>query len=157
MPSLAVLKNYCDSLENEEYILYLHTKGVSWIGRDPTYTYIKDWKNLMLYFNVEKWKDCINALNDNFETVGVNWNTEHSYPHYSGNFWWAKASYIKKLPKLKRPKLINYKSQFGLGPSNCRLDAEFWLGLENPKFKCLHYSNVNHYHSGYSESNYKLL
>lgn len=157
IPTLDKLKNYCDQLETEHYVLYLHTKGVSWIGKEPTYTYIQDWRNLMLYFTVERWQDCVTNLDQGFDTAGVNWNTEYQFHHYSGNFWWASSKYIKKLPKFVRPREIGFNSQFSFGHNDCRLDAEFWLGIKNPNYSCLHYSNVNHYHQRYLDSNYRVL
>lgn len=157
IPTLDFLKKYCDNSTNEVNVLYLHTKGVSWIGNEPTYTFIQDWRNLMLHYNVTKWRDCVTSLDNGHDVAGVNWNTNYEHDHFSGNFWWARSSYIKTLPTFIRPKLINYQSQFNFNNDHCRLDAEFWLGINNPIVKCLHDSQVNHYHSRYPEELYKFL
>jgi hypothetical protein len=72
---------------------YLHTKGVTHFGKDNE-QYIIDWINLMLYWNIEKWKIAIEKLNI-YDTYGCN-DIGH---HYSGNFWWATRTHISKLPK----------------------------------------------------------
>jgi hypothetical protein len=52
----------------------------------------------MLYFNIIKWRDCLNALIE-YDTCGVDLRSEPVL-HYSGNFWWSKASNINSLPKI---------------------------------------------------------
>jgi len=76
---------------------YLHTKGISYFGKNykehGNEEYIVDWINLLLYWNVEKWKLAVEKL-ETYDTYGCNdvgW-------HYSGNYWWAKSSHIMKLP-----------------------------------------------------------
>jgi len=83
-------------------ILYLHTKGVSHINNASLYPIIKSWTDYMLYSLVDKFDDCVKVLDD-YETVGCNFqhltylHDGGEPPHYSGNFWWARASYLKKL------------------------------------------------------------
>lgn len=71
---------------------YLHTKGIRHFGSKYEQQII-DWINLMLYWNIENWKIAIEKLKV-YDTYGCN----DLYVHYSGNFWWAKSSHIKKLP-----------------------------------------------------------
>jgi hypothetical protein len=78
------------------YVLYLHTKGVKHNNRNKN---VLDWVNYLTYFNIEKHETCIQALEDGADTVGVNLQKDKTVPtHYSGNFWWAKSDYLKKLP-----------------------------------------------------------
>lgn len=116
-PTHSHLWNY--ALENPEtYILYLHTKGV---GKDINPA-IEDWVAYMTYFLIEKWSVCVNQLDSN-KSVGVDLRPEF-HLHYSGNFWWARADYLCRLPDpyefcdlSKYPNAINSK----------RHAAEFWL------------------------------
>lgn len=149
IPTLIELKKFCNSLTEEKYILYLHIKGISWIHHTPTNLYTKDWREFLLHFNVNKWKECVEKLDNGFDTVGVNWKIDHQYHHYSGNFWWANSEYIKKLPNFVRPKDINYVSQFNFSDITDKYDAEFWIGIGSPRACSLHQSNVNHYHQPY--------
>jgi GR25 family glycosyltransferase involved in LPS biosynthesis len=116
-------------------ILYLHTKGIS-NNNDQK---IQDWTNMMLYFLIEKSNICIDHLKQ-YDAVGCNLSTNTKTPHFSGNFWWSKSSYIKSLPYLH---------------NNIKHDAEWWI-LRNHtcKYISIHNSNVNHYHELYPLSKY---
>jgi hypothetical protein len=119
-------------------VLYLHTKGVT-----RNSVNVVDWINYMIYFNIHEYKTCIDHLtNHGYDTVGVNLFTTHPI-HYSGNFWWARSSYLKKL---KRCEVKHYNS------------PEFWLTEDNlGKFSSLWHSNINHYNQRYEEHNYKIV
>ena len=98
---------------------------------------------------------CINEL-QNYDAVGVNLNLvpekyihnattqnfNNSY-HYSGNFWWSKSSYIKKLT-----------SKIG----DKYLDPELWIGSNDrlpKKFLSLWQSNIDHYSTNYKKIIYE--
>lgn len=115
------IKLFCENYNMEEvYILYIHTKGVRRAGNDII---IKSWRNMMEYFLIEKYKECLSNL-DNYDTLGNNVinsrcvlpekasiNTKHFF-HYSGNFWWSKKSYIDKLKYLPVDYSINSSTRF---------------------------------------------
>jgi hypothetical protein len=82
---------YHDCKKENFNVLYLHTKGVS----KPTNEFIKDWTDMMCYFNIYKFETCIQLLENN-DSVGVNLLNSPEC-HYSGNFWWSKSSYINRL------------------------------------------------------------
>jgi hypothetical protein len=99
------IKYYCNSIDYEIYILYIHTKGVRKAGNENVTI---SWRKMMEYFLIENYKNCINNLNI-YDTIGNNIinsfccdfneiciNKNHTY-HYSGNFWWSKKSHIDKL------------------------------------------------------------
>lgn len=71
-------------------ILYLHTKGVSYLTKHQE---IEDWKDFMLYFLLEQRESCLHLLDSKlFDVIGVNY---HSHPRaLSGNFWWSTSDYI---------------------------------------------------------------
>ena len=82
---------------DSDYILYLHTKGAS-KQNAPNYVHIESWRHLMNYFNLEKCKSVINLFEKtSYNTYGILFGTAGTYRVYSGNFWWAKASYIKTI------------------------------------------------------------
>jgi len=106
----------------DTYYLYLHTKGVA----TPDSPCIDDWRRYMTYFLVERWKDCVKALEDH-DTVGVDWRTDYS-PHYSGNFWWARGDYLAKLkPPREIPVVITERHK-----------CEFWIGTGEGRHLSLH-------------------
>jgi hypothetical protein len=122
------IKNFCENnKEDEIYILYIHTKGVRKAGNEEV---IKSWRNMMQYFLIEKYIDCIKNLHI-YDTLGCNIvnehcvknddssiNKNHNY-HYSGNFWWSKKTYINKLCYLPVDLTIN--------SINTRYKAENWI------------------------------
>ena len=82
---------YAAQQEEEFNVLYLHSKGVSYNGKNDTIT---KWVEYLTYFNIDRYADCLEQLKDN-DVVGVN-IYNFIMLHYSGNFWWSKSSYIKK-------------------------------------------------------------
>jgi hypothetical protein len=86
--------------EQDIQILYLHTKGVSYRERHAA---VEDWTRMMLYFLVEEHRRCFHLLaSGEFDAVGT--NCDPNVPlHFSGNMWWATASYIRRfVPTLLR-------------------------------------------------------
>ena len=127
-------------------ILYIHTKGVhSGFNRRQKYTIkANDWRHLMEYFLVENWVQCVKQLEDGYDACGINWRFTEFFEdvlgHFSGNFWWARSSYLKLLPEIKR--------------SKHRGEQEFWIGRCSPKVCCLYESGLNHYRSYYPREFY---
>lgn len=127
IPTQMLMYNYC--LQNPDYkILYIHTKNV---GKEINEC-IEDQIEYMLYFLIQKWEDCIKKL-DNYKTVGVDLR-DNPVLHYSGNFWWANASYIISLPSpIEYSNLLMYPN-----PLNSeRHNQEFWICYNKEK---IHYS-----------------
>lgn len=124
---------------NDGYALYLHTKGVTRPGSPEA----RDWRRLMEYFCVERWRDCA-ALLRTHGAVGVNLLADchlGSYPHFSGNVWWATAAHLRTLDDdlLDRPE---------------RLYREFWIGSGAP-LHGVHHSAVDHYVERYPAQVYR--
>jgi hypothetical protein len=125
----------CKGESEEAYILYIHTKGVRNAG-NPEVT--ASWRNMMQYFLIGCYKECINnleyydALGNNCVNMGnvyVNKDKKHCY-HYSGNFWWSKKSHIDKLDYLD----INGEMNNMLN-HNIRYLAENWILSKYPDGK----------------------
>lgn len=101
---------YCKN--SEDKIMYMHTKGVT----SPDNECINDWRNYMSYFMINKYKDCVAALDSN-DACGVDFRQEPC-PHYSGNFWWATSKHIRSLKTFaEMPTLLTERHK-----------AEFWIG-----------------------------
>jgi hypothetical protein len=133
-PTINLLHAHATDSEEEFNVLYLHTKGVT-----RTSVSVNDWINYMIYFNIIKHKTCIDRLADH-DAVGVNLVNVFQL-HYSGNFWWSKSSFIRKL---KRCEHTHYNS------------PEFWLTEgKNGNFLSLWDSNIIHYNERYEEDKYK--
>lgn len=131
------LNNLYDDCQKEDfYVLYLHTKGIT----KQHLRSVKDWVDYMLYFNTYKHKEIFNLL-EKYNAIGVNFfYTNNIPPHFSGNFWWSKSSYIKTLKR-------------EIGKKYC--DPEFWLCSNNiENFYSLNNSNINHYKQQYPREKY---
>jgi len=140
IPTIRLLHEH--ACREDIYVLYLHSKGVKHYGKN-TEVNVCDWVNYMTYFNIEKHDTCLQALIDN-DTVGVNLHRKENMiqTHYSGNFWWTKSEYLKKL----EPCVNNHYNS-----------TEFWLTeKDNGKYLSLWNSNIHHYNNRYEEHNYKL-
>lgn len=115
--------HFFSQLHPDYKIMYLHTKGVSHVPGHPFYENIHDWTNFMLYSIVHQHESCIQILN-HVDAAGSNYRhpmyDEHrNPPHFSGNFWWARASYIRSL---------------SIHDLNGKYDAEWWLLRGNSTF-----------------------
>lgn len=95
-------------------VLYLHNKGERWPPNAPAW----DWAKMLEYFVIERHEEALSNLKSSFTTGPclLRWdmdlakgnparmpnNPDRSRHvgvwHYSGNFFWARASYIASLP-----------------------------------------------------------
>lgn len=136
-PTLSALKNFC--IQNEDYsVLYMHTKGIT---QPMQSTY--DWRKIMEYFCIEKWQDAVQKL-EKHDAVGCLY-MDHCYygyfPHFSGNFWWANASYVNRLNH-------SYLTD------GIRQNREFWIGTGDGSLYSFHTTGLNHYAHEYPRSLY---
>jgi hypothetical protein len=132
-PTINLIKDFSEKNPNS-YILYLHTNHINYSKEGEK---INDLLNYMLYFLVEKSQLCISILNNDYETVGCNYNKtvnemnmndpESYQSRYSGNFWWANSNYLRTLPLLS---VENFE----------KMIPDFWLFKNNPIFYNLHSS-----------------
>jgi hypothetical protein len=92
----STMRMLCDyAKENDSYILYFHTKGVTRLDYKTTL-----WRWSMEYHSISIWKECVSKLDEGYDAVGINvrYDTYIGYfPHFSGTFWWSKSSYINTL------------------------------------------------------------
>jgi len=99
-PPLAKAKELADS--GDWNILYFHTKGVAntWLkqGSDEVSERKvigkRGWRYFMEYFLVDKWRECVERLDDH-DMVVAHYGNDH-WPH--GNFWWASSDWLKQCP-----------------------------------------------------------
>jgi hypothetical protein len=96
----------------ERPFLYLHTKGVSVQGHRGK----QRWRRLMEMHVIEKWRENLAHLKD-YDLVGVNWFANPG--HFCGNFWLARADWIRKLADF-----VRWHHAHNLVRTSC----EFWIG-----------------------------
>lgn len=111
-------------------ILYMHDKGVTHYQK-PSQNSVTLWRRYMEYFAIDQWEDCIAAL-DSFDACGVDLSYREPgvAPFFAGNFWWARADYIRtcSLSRMNRFDCENYIGT-GLHP----VLKSFHQSGENPK------------------------
>lgn len=124
-------------------ILRFHAKGLMHI-KGPDAEVAMRWNDYFDYWLIERWRDCHAALEEGYDLAGANW---HEPKHFSGNLWWARSDYIRRLPYLKAPHENNFLKQIPTAFST-RHDAECWVGLcDDIKVKEFHhYEHAVVYH-----------
>lgn len=136
-PTLNFLKNNIDQDNEESYVCYMHMKGVSYKPSDE----ITSWRKFLDHWILTNWKLCVNLLQV-YETVGNSSslkNGDKDYKIYSGNYWWAQSTYLKKLDTLVCPANLKFGT---ISPytgakyttDNFRYDHESWVGSKDPKW-----------------------
>ncbi len=104
-------------------VLYFHTKGLSSPGdRERFY-----WRRLMNYAVLFHWRQCMSLLN-NYDACGVGWIPWAEGAHFSGNFWWANAKWIRCLAPLNTHSAPLYEWRDANDPhGNRRYACETWI------------------------------
>lgn len=95
---LKCVYDIAETLNNDDIILYFHTKGIS---RNCSLD-MELWRNVMEYELIDN-RDNIMKMFD-YKTCGVMGVNLKTFPkfHFSGNFWWAKVWYLNNLVEPKK-------------------------------------------------------
>jgi hypothetical protein len=96
-----------DCQQTEGLVFYAHTKG----AHDPTRFNIA-WRKRMTYFNVTRWKDAVQRL-DNCTAYGCHWMEVEGSWIFGGNFWWTHMEHLRLLGPVR---------------TDNRWKAEEWIG-----------------------------
>jgi hypothetical protein len=160
-PTAILMKEYADLSEDNFYALYMHQKGITYVGT-PKETNVKHWRWLLDYWCIERWQDCVEKLNQGFDTVGANFNPRHKGlgPHYSGTQSWVTSDFLKKCKSLVLPNTIDFKPQIAkkMPGHTWRYDVEAWFGHSNARAYSLYNSGLqDHYHQEWPPELYKGL
>jgi hypothetical protein len=135
----------------DDYILFFHTKGIT--HYTPA---TEDWRRYMEYFTIENWRDCIAKLDEGYDCCGVLWNKDTpigDFPHFSGAFYWAKASYINTLNHDYLDSLWRFHMEFWIGSNPNAKVFEFHNSRLNDKDSLI--AAKGHYNVEYPRSNYE--
>jgi len=136
-PTLLAIEKYVR--QNEGFVLYVHSKGVS---NPKDETKVK-WRRLMMKELVENWEKCVLEL-PHFDSIGVNWRDMPPISHYCGNFWYASAKYLRRLSDFKYY-YQNPSHQISDVFNKKRLGCEFWISSceKPPSVLSLAYKNID--------------
>lgn len=138
--SMHFLKDYCNSTDEEFYVLFLTHKGISHSPGGH-----QNWRKYMQYWNIERWEDCIQKLNEGYDTCGAAYLDESPNSFYPGTFFWAKASYLRRCRNILTPDKNNFSPQFPNMPHH-RFDYECWPGSGNPKWYEMHSGPIDRWY-----------
>ena len=132
--TLKLLHDDC-VLNPDQYVMYMHTKGLSHFYSSVQNTHwssnVNTWRKFMEFVCIDQWRECVNDLSDN-DAVGMNLN-KTPFVHFSGNFWWACGSHIVKL---KDPFTDSHLNPAPDRPGvTQRHNAEAWVGSIPGKYK----------------------
>ena len=132
--TLKLMHNDCIA-DPDQYVMYMHTKGLSHFYNSPTNTpwasNVNTWRKFMEYVCIDEWRDCVKDL-EHCDATGMNLYKE-PFTHYSGNFWWSTGEHIAKL---KDPFDNAHKNPAPDRPGvTQRHNAEAWVGSIPGKYK----------------------
>lgn len=109
--TLAALQTALGSMPDDTAVLYTHSKGAmrNMVLEDQ-------WRRSMLWHLVFGWQHCVDLLQSH-DVVGCHWRWDN---HFAGNFWWARADFLRKLRVIDPAETDRYL-------------AEMWLGEGHPE------------------------
>lgn len=125
--TLEALRSWALNQGDARPVLYMHTKGAYTVS-----AFNDRHRRSMTHDLLYKWERCTELLAD-YDVVGCHLSRPGDHPQGShlispvlvGNFWWATAGYIKRLPELDPA-------------SDDRHEAERWILSGNPQIKDVH-------------------
>ena len=140
------LQKECNKPYKDFYALYIHNKG-SFTRTIGNY----NWRKYMEYFCIEKWKECVEKLDEGYELVGAAYsdntkpfNDEETH-YFAGNFFWTKNSYIKRCKQLQPPPDVLFEPQMKNQP-HLRYDLEVWQSTGKPNWFEMHTGSHNRWY-----------
>jgi hypothetical protein len=92
---------------------------------------------------IEEWPRCLKHLG-RADVVAVKdmHSTEYTM---SGNFWWSKSEYIRKLPEPIDSSVYHTHADFHPGRVSYRYAFENWISLERPNVYHMVDTKTDHY------------
>lgn len=148
IPTLRVMQQiamHLSPVEKEHtHMLYLHTLGQSYFLR---YDNLDDWRNMMLYFLVDRYFDQNYHLlaSGVYDVLGLNY--ERQPRRFHGNFWWTTAKYLASI------------SPFALDMLNSNFMEIDHFIFQSPHVRIyiLHNADIDHHHNRYPPYCYRTL
>ena len=119
--TLAALRRLVDTLPQEAYVVYAHTKGIGERSMDSGNQHA--WRRFMAHWLLREHEQCASILDRGLATVGTNlqkigWDGLAALVGplaYTGNFWWSDAAYLRSKHEIRKEDMWD------------RYEAERWL------------------------------
>lgn len=133
--TLHSLHSMSESLPDDMPVLYMHNKGSFHPVSEAGINENTPWRQDMTAYLVNAHEARVAELAAGYDVSAWHWLSagivgptgialQHTLP--AGNFWWARAGYLRTLPKLPT-KLVE----------GTRIEAEIWLAKSSPRVQCL--------------------
>lgn len=135
MTEFGTLSLIYDHAKTEDaYFLYMHAKGVTSYERHlrsgkfeefKNYLY---WRKFLEWGTVERWSECVRFLDMGYDVVGCNYS-DWPMKHFSGNYWWSKSEYIRRINDIRDDAWWEREQQNHPAVQNqtWRLRDEMWI------------------------------
>ena len=124
--------------ERDIDVLYVHSKGYT-----SNTAHISSWRQILNHYTISEWPKCLKHL-EMVDVVGVKDSQSLEYT-VSGNFWWSKSEYIRKLPEPLDSTVYQLHPGFQPDGPSYRYAFEHWLGVERPTVHHIVDTRTNHY------------
>jgi hypothetical protein len=125
-------------MERDIDVLYIHSKGYF-----SNTAYVSSWRQILNHFTIREWPRCLKYL-DRVDVVGI--KDANSLEHaVSGNFWWSKSEYIRKLPEPIDSSLYHSHADFHPDGISYRYAFEEWISLKRPAVHHMVDTRTDHY------------
>lgn len=126
------------ALKEDANILYFNNKGA--VSNSSS---VGCWRQILNHFCITEWEKRIKELEEN-DVVGLADAKTENFT-MSGNFWWSKSEYIRKLPQPLNTEYLSETNFHMFGPSY-RYAFEKWIMIgEDAKIHYAFDTKTDHY------------
>ena len=134
--TLRFLHQVCQNKDID--VLYFHSKGYM-----SNTAYVSSWRQILNHYCIEQWPKCLKYL-QLVDVVGVKDKQTPGY-RVSGNFWWSKSEYIRRLPEPVDSTIYQTNPDFQPNGASYRYTFEDWISVERPKIYHIVDTRTDHY------------
>jgi hypothetical protein len=130
--TLTALARACHERPDLSAVAYVHMKGISHFNATTPpgrFRAINSWRHLLEWGVIDRWRDAVGRLQAS-DLVGANFRPD-PFPHFSGNMWWARADYVRRLPP-PVPGRLPVAANFDAVTAS-RVGYELWVGQASPR------------------------
>jgi len=114
---------YRHCIDNDSIVLYFHSKGAA--SNQPQVT---SWRDVLNHYCIGQWTTAVRAIQrQDIDLVGVR-DAVCKDHMVSGNFWWSKSEYIRRLPEPLQSQVYQTgRPRFYPGGPDYRYSFEDWV------------------------------
>lgn len=153
--TIRFLHDFCCESEQNMKVWYIHTKGARYTDDCDHHMIpaVDSWRKYLEHFVIWKNEECEKLLED-YDACGTEFSNKG---FFSGNFWWANSTYIKRI-NLRSEWLVGHS--LGMWKSFRHVAERNFVGLGDPRifnFKTIYQESRDAYTKVIEESQYASL